>query len=132
MTPTQALQQAALIHRQAPTASLEERERNVVLLDGPGIWSQAQIVAITHASRWQVHRLSKKSNRRGGKFNPESLPLLIEIRRHKDKGQLDRTLFARVVAQGTSPDMIARLTGYSSTSVKRYAGLIAQGGKVAA
>ena len=118
-----AVQEANAIYRRRSTLNTpEKRDEAIKVLAGHEVWSNANIHDITGASIWFIHLLAPKSAKTGGKINPETLEDIAEIIRQKDRGELDRSLFERVVDRGTSVYVLSRLSGYSITSTKRYAG----------
>lgn len=99
--------------------SPSERESAILILDGHGIWSNAQIAAIAGSTPWFIAPITGKTDRTGGRLNPATLSMIREAIALKDKAQTDRELLAQIVDGGTSPYVLADLVGMSVSTVKR-------------
>lgn len=102
--------------------SLTQKERRDagVILGKHGCWSKAQIanildVRIRTVQNWAID----KSDRTGGRFDPATLRMLIELADQARVGMADPELTREIARYGTSPVMIARLTGDTEIDVRR-------------
>lgn len=89
-----------------------------------GVFSNRQISRISggrihHAV---ISKISKKSTRTGGLINPKSLEEIRELLFASEKGSVDWDLAKKVMDEGTSMSMIAKLTGISKTTMSRKIG----------
>lgn len=80
------------------------------LIGGP--FSDKQIEAITGVSRRLFRNQYKDQERPGGRLNPSTLKDVALLRYQADIGAaLDKGALWRVILSGTSPRVLARLTG---------------------
>lgn len=119
-----AVREAHLIYKTKDSLDAKKRDEKIALLVSHDLWSNRNIIAITGATPWFVTKVNRKTNKKGGNLNPESLETIERIIRLKDKGEVDRSLYEKVVADGTSVYVLAALLGEPVTTVKRRAGLI--------
>lgn len=106
-----AVKEAASIYRHAGNVSPAWRLEAVETLASHKLWSLTQIVAISGVPMHDVRRIASKKSHTGGRFNPATLQLILEL---FDLTSLERTndnLVARIVQEGTSVGMLARIIG---------------------
>lgn len=88
----------------------------VIPLAETGVFSNNNIVSITGLTRYRVDQIFSKSKKdRGGRFNPETLVLLVDFQAGPTP-ELARS----IVNLGTSTGMMSRLTGVSDSRIKRW------------
>lgn len=112
------LKEALQIHRKRKTFDAQQREEAVGILAQHGIWSMVQIGAISNAPASLVYAVAGKTDRTGGRFNPDTLELLLEEIALKDSSEVNVLLTSRIAEMGTSSYMIAKLTGIHPATVK--------------
>lgn len=84
-------------------------------------WSYRQLAAIcrNQISHSKVAHLVSKTDKKGGKFNPDHLEMLRDIVFQRSAGKVDWERIRTVMDGGTSGDMIARVTGMPKSSIYR-------------
>lgn len=99
----------------------EERQTRIddaITLGETGVFSNRNIALITGLEPDFVGGITGKKDKTGGRFNPEMLPQIYDLRMqwvqarvvaHKD--------VAFIVSAGVSPGMLAKLTGISRTAI---------------
>lgn len=112
------LREALQIYRKRDTFDSQQLEEAVSILTRHGIWSMVQIRSITGASTALVYATAGKTDRTGGRFNPDTLELLIEEIALKDSAEVNVRLTHRIAEMGTSTYMIAKLVGTPVATVK--------------
>lgn len=100
-----------------PTATLVEAAAS---LAEHGIFSRRAIVAITGLSYRQVAKVVTKTDRSGGRLNPEVLGDLVRLAEARDRGQMD-VFAAQRALSGTSASFASRLTGVPISTLARWA-----------
>lgn len=115
MTPLEQALVAFTRHREPGT--LQDRQQRVddaVMLAETEVFSVQHIILITGLPKTFAYQLlaGKNPNKRGGSLNVEHLSLIndvsIDWRRHR---AVDRKAVAEIIAGGTSPRMLSKLTG---------------------
>ncbi len=112
------VRQALDIYKRRETFDTEQLERAVKLLASHNLWSMAQVSAISGATKPVVYRLMTKEDHTGGRFNPETLDLILEEIELKDRNETNRALTAKILSMGTSSYMLGKLIGQPVASVK--------------
>lgn len=112
-----AVQQADEIFRRNDRDPVR-RAASVALLASHGVWSMPQICAISGATMYEVRRLVQKRDQTGGRFHPNTLTLVLEEFRIRDLGQTNDRLTAKIVADGTSIVMLARLLDVKVSEIR--------------
>jgi hypothetical protein len=126
MSRTKALEQAlaAWNNNQRPKRSdLEVKDVatvDAIGLGQAGMFSNRHIAAITGLSVDLVCDIVKKSDKTGGRFNPESLPLIFDLWLEYVDGGTNPQLISTIVNSGTSVGFLARLTDIPATSLSRW------------
>lgn len=125
MTQTTALGHAAWIYAHIDQYDKQQRFDAAVALGEWKVFSLRQIARITGLAHTTVAQLVKgKTEKTGGKFDPEALSLLVELskRRHRSEPLEPADVRAALNAgAGTSPYMAARLTDIPRTHlIRRY------------
>lgn len=87
-----------------------------------GVFSAAQVQAITGLPRDYIRALAQKRDHTGGNLNPASLPMLVELRRAWSDGERAsaRGIAQRVYAAGTKQSMTSALTGVPMSTLYRW------------
>jgi hypothetical protein len=92
----------------------QQRVDDAVALGETGVFSNNNIALIVGLDVGMVGRLTGKTDKTGGRFNPEGLPLILDLslawRAHKI---CDAHLVRAIVGAGVSPSIVAKLTGIS-------------------
>lgn len=85
------------------------------------LFSFRQIANITHnlVSHSTVARLTEKPQKTGGKLNPKHLEDMRDLIFQNSVGRVDWNTIRKVVSQGTSVDMVVKLTGLPKTTIHR-------------
>ena len=88
-----------------------------------GMFSFRQIANITGnlASHSTVSRLVDKSQKTGGRFNPKHLEDMRDLIFQNSVNRVDWDKIRKVVSEGTSIDMVVKLTGLPKTTIHRKA-----------
>lgn len=113
-----ALRLAEKIHRTAglhPDAQVPDL---VAKLAEQGLWSMQQIAKIVGVDIQRVRRHMSKPTRTGGRFNPATLPLIIEELELAKTGESNPLLTAEIWNRGTSPGFLATLLGQPVSTVQ--------------
>lgn len=114
----EAVKQADEIYRRSDKFDADRRARAIALLGSHGLWSLAQISAISGAGMHEVRRAVTKKDSTGGRFNPATLTWILEefdLRGRQDTNDL---LTTKIVDEGTSVVMLARILGVSIPSIR--------------
>lgn len=85
-----------------------------------GIFSKQQVAKITELPWGVVLDLSDKVDKTGGQLNPETLPMLRDLRASWVKGQRNERLAALIYERGTKRQMIHILTGIPMSTLQRW------------
>ena len=101
-------------------APREVRDDDARALLETGVFSKLQVTAITRLPRTHVLTLSEKEARTGGALNPETLPMLRDLRDRWDRGERPERLAALIYERGTRQHMIHALTGIPMTTLFRW------------
>jgi hypothetical protein len=85
------------------------------------LFSFRQIANITCnlVSHSTVARLVDKPRKTGGKLNPKHLEDMRDLIFQNSVGRVDWNVIRKVVSQGTSVDMVVKLTGLPKTTIHR-------------
>lgn len=105
----EAVKTAAAIYQFSDVRDQRWCEESVLTLGAHGIWSLTHISAITGVSMSRVRSLISKTDRTGGRLNPASFQLILEEFSVRSTGETNDKLTARIIAEGTSAGMLARL-----------------------
>ncbi len=103
------LRTAAEIYRMSGLYSDEQLPDIVKTLDGQGLWSISQVAKIIGASPTKVRRYMTKTSKTGGRFDPATLPLILEEIELAKTGESNPVLTAEIWRRGTSPGFLALL-----------------------
>ena len=114
----EAVRQAADIHGRSAAFDDSARVDAITILHGHGLWSLTQIAAISAAKMSHVTRAVSKSDRTGGRLNPDSLTLIVEEFELRSLGQTNDALTARIHEQGTSLLVLSRLLAVNVGSLR--------------
>jgi hypothetical protein len=113
-----AVRDALDIYRRNAGFDEFQRDEAVKLLIEHGVWSITHITQIAGVSRHYARQRFDKSDHTGGRFNPDTLELILEEFALKDARETNPRLTAHIVQQGTSSGFLARLLGQPWSSVK--------------
>lgn len=113
-----AAKEADEIYRRVDRLQPDRRARAVEILGSHGLWSLAQISAISGAGMHEVRRLVTKKDSTGGRFNPETLTWILEDLALRDRNETNDVLTTRIVDAGTSELMLARIFDVPVASVR--------------
>ena len=102
------------------TAAREVRADDARALLATGLFSKLQVAGITRLPRVYVLGLAEKEARTGGALNPNTLPMLRDLRDAFDRGERPERLAALIYEQGTRQHMIHALTGIPMTTLFRW------------
>lgn len=93
----------------------------VVELASYGIFSARQIEKICQkkVSHSTISRAVLKTRKFGGKLNPVDLELIRSVIFQKSTNNVDWSSVAKITSNGTSPEMLEKLTGISATQIRR-------------
>ena len=111
------LREALVFYRRREVMDLPEQEGAIDRLSRHRLWSMSQIGSIIGRTRAFVARRMDKSDMTGGKFNPQTIPDLLELIELKDRGEEPAELMRKISDAGTSGYMISRLTGIPLSTV---------------
>lgn len=120
MIGTTPLDQALEAWYRPTSASREVRIDDARSLLEWDTFSKLQVAAITRLPRTLVFDLGDKDDKRGGKLNPETLPMLRDLRNSWRHGERIPRLAALVYARGTNRQMIHVLTGIPMSTLQRW------------
>jgi hypothetical protein len=120
MTNYEALKQAAGVYAARGKLSPEGRRDAAVALADWGIFSMANIAAITDLGPAVVKRLVAKADRTGGRLNPATLGDMLKLAQAVSDGTPDEPLVATIVDAKTSVYTIAKLTGIPVSTLKLW------------
>lgn len=102
----------------AAELDIEAQETRAVDLAASGFLSKRAIIDITGLPDGRVHRLIEKSERTGGRLNPETLSLIFDVAKtEQDGGPRDHRMLRTICSQGTSANILARFTGISRRTI---------------
>lgn len=121
---TQSAVELALIawsRDRAAEGAKEQLREDAANLGATGAFSNRNIAHITGLDVETVGKITGKRSKTGGRFNPEALPWLWELRVDYQDGFLHLPKAQLVVDMGVSPGMVARLIGMPATTL--YAAL---------
>jgi hypothetical protein len=112
------LREAAAIYRLAGLHPDDQLDDLVGTLEAHELWSMRHVAGIIGVDLSQVVKRMTKTSRSGGRFNPATLPLIleeIELAKTKEQNPL---LTAEIWSRGTSPGFLARLIGQPVSTVQ--------------
>lgn len=112
---------AIALRDNAQSMTRAEATKAVIEVASYGLFSARQIEKICQkkVSHSTISRAVLKSRKSGGKLNPEDLENIRTIIFAKSMNQIDWNLVADVIARGTSPEMLQKLTGLQPTMIRR-------------
>jgi len=123
MTALTPLEQAIEAWKRVPDANGDKQAQfdDAVSLGELGIFSNHNIAKITKLNPATVAGLTQKTDKTGGRFTPESMEAIATLGlRWKQQGLVSHSAVASIVDAGTSPNMIALLTGIPRTTIYRW------------
>lgn len=113
---TEQLKLAAAAYADSKTAPRDTRIRHAIKLGETGLFSLRQIASITGAPLHDVAEVVRKTDKAGGKLNPDALPLLIEASEAEDEAD-QRALIYSAYVYGASANAISALLGLKLSQV---------------
>lgn len=117
------LRQAMTVHGMLLRGELSEDAALVAAVDlaESGVWSLRHLALITGLTEGRIARkVALKAERTGGRFNPESLPHMLNAIEGRRRDEPIQDEVAQAVTLGTGPYLVSRLTGIPASSVKWY------------
>lgn len=112
------VKEAAEIYRKRATFDGEQLDRAVEVLSGHGIWSMTQMAKILGVNIREILARTSKTDKSGGRFNPDTLDLALEELAIAKLGDSNPLLTARIWDMGTSPSFLAKLLGQPVSTVQ--------------
>lgn len=118
-----ALAMSIKLRDRSDEMDLEQLKEAVKELGNFQIFSYRQISAIAknNISHSTIGRLVVKPQRTGGKLNPQDLEKIRDIIFQRSLGVIDWDKVSSVLRNGTSADMLVKLTGIPKTTMHRKA-----------
>lgn len=86
-----------------------------------GVFSLNQIAAILGTSTSVIHEEVTKTDRTGGRLNPDTLGLIRDLLEQERIGQPYGFFAAEILRAGTSPLVLERLTGIPALTLRQAA-----------
>lgn len=121
MTVPTALQQALVAYSRVDPDRQQQIDDAVALQEW-GIFSTNHIIAITGLPVGFGKDLLTKSDKKGGRFNPEALPEIFDLWQAWAQGGRDMRLAASIVNKmGVSAGFLSKLTSIPEATIKRWA-----------
>jgi hypothetical protein len=117
---TEPLEQALEAWYRPTHADRAVRTEDAIALLSHGVFSKMQVATITRLPRIYVLRLSAKTAPTGGSLNPETLPMLRDLRDAWLRGERPARLAALIYEKGTKQHMMHALTGIPMTTLFRW------------
>jgi len=117
------LEQALVIwRRDAATTERQQRIDDVATLSETGVFSNRNIAHITGLDTSFVGELTKKRDKTGGRFNPDALPFMYDLRlQWAQTSTCDQAAVRVILDMGVSAAMLSKLTGISRTTLYKKA-----------
>lgn len=112
------VKEAAEVYRKRATFDGEQLDRAVQVLSGHGIWSMTQMAKILGVNIREILARTSKTDKSGGRFNPDTLDLALEELAIAKLGDSNPLLTARIWDMGTSPSFLAKLLGQPVSTVQ--------------
>lgn len=120
MIGTSALDQALEAYYRPRNVSRQIRTDDAIALLEWGVFSIRQVQAITGLPQDYVRSLATKRDHTGGNLNPDTLPLLRELRDGWRRGERLIGVAQRIFDGGTKQAMTNALTGVPMTTLYRW------------
>lgn len=96
----------------------QQQVDDAVALGETKTFSNRHISLITGLDVLFVGELTGKTDKTGGRFNPEALPFIHDLwHQWATAHTADRRTACSIVRQGVSPGMLSRLTGISRSTI---------------
>lgn len=83
------------------------------------MFSIRQIAKLSGKSHSTISRLITKKSRSGGRLNPAHLENMRTLIFQKDLGEVDYHMIKNMIEEGTSADVIEKITGISKSTIYR-------------
>ena len=115
------LHRAHYVNTHRNTMSRQDRVDAVVELAEWGVFSNRHLALISGLRPAFVNELTGKTDKTGGTINPARLGDLANAVDARNRGEDVRKRVADLLADGFSTTMVARLTGWSASTVGRWA-----------
>lgn len=120
MTASTPLDQAIEAWYRPRNCDRQVRTDDAVNLLEWGIFSITHVQAITKLPRDYIRALSTKTSHVGGNLNPETLPLLRDLRTAYANGKPAAGIAQQVYERGTKQSMTSALTGVPMATLYRW------------
>jgi len=120
MTP---LQQALVAWSRTPDPNSQQAQwDDAVTLGETGVFSNSNISLITGLNPDRVASLTGKTDKTGGRFNPEALPFIYDLRIQWARyGVVSHKDVVFILEMKVSANMLAKLTGISRSAIYSWA-----------
>lgn len=120
----QAINLAIWIRDNAHLISRKDLMLRIGELSSFGLFSNRQLEKICRSkiSYTTIGRSTGKTSRTGGKINPDSFEVIRDILYAKHNGQVNYTAIKSVLSDGTSQNMVSKLTGVAQSTISKYLG----------
>ena len=117
----EAVKQAkwAFEHKDMTTTTRQNRIDWIRELDDWKVFSNIQIANFVGLKSDTVGAFTGKTDKTGGRLNPEALGDIMKVIHIDNLGQIDPHAIKRVLDQGVSTRMLARLTGLVQSTITR-------------
>lgn len=116
---TKRLEQAWNIYRRRGAFDDAGFEEAVKVLQSHGFWSLRAMEKILDVPYSKLRAVVEKPERTGGRFNPETLELMLEESRLADRGDSNPELTLRITQMGTSWSFLGRVLDQTDSKVLR-------------
>jgi len=105
-------------HRGSSRASVEDLVKKLADF---GVFSNRQLANIASGSISHTHisKITNKTAKNGGRLNPSDLEKIRDLMLQADAGRIDWDLVKLTVRQGTSQNLLSKLTGISKSQINR-------------
>lgn len=115
------LEVALAIQNKAKGANKEVRMALATDLGELQIFSNRTIGLILDLDYQSVKASTHKTDKTGGRFNPEALSLIYDLwSEYTQQGVRNKQLASTIVKLGISPDYLSKLTGIPATTIRRW------------
>lgn len=114
-----AVAMAITIRDSAQSLEADKLIDGIKKLNEHQLFSIRQIAKLSNKSPSTLSRLIAKKSKVGGRLNPAHLENLRALIFQKDLGEVDYHMVSKMIKEGTSPDVIEKITGISKSTIYR-------------
>lgn len=97
----------------------EELRGTIVQLTEKNVFSIRQISNMCGKSPATLSRIVQRTSRTGGKLNPQHLEEIRDLIFQQDIDQVDWQTVKKITSDGTSADMLSRISGIPKSTIHR-------------